>query len=122
MLNRYQIGQSVSDEDRADLTQLLKSHSQRAIQAIPQIRGMHVTRGRFGKHCFAYETPEQKNSKFSYVRCVTNASRTVRENALGEPIGQALREQKNKEPATQTPKAAAAPTKRATASAKEKTS
>lgn len=68
MLNRYRVGQTVSEADKLELQSLLKRHPY--YNGASPVRRITVTKSGFGRDCFAIVRPDQSLQRLSFIACI----------------------------------------------------
>jgi hypothetical protein len=74
MLNRYRVGERVTDADAVDLQSLLKLHTDAERKFGAGIDHFEVMDGGFGTQCFKVLRVDGSSDDFSYVHCITPKS------------------------------------------------
>lgn len=83
VLHRYEVGQTVSEADKAELESLLKHHPLHNASA--PIDHIVVTRSGFGRDCFATVRPDSSVQRLSFVACIRHSVRPSGEEDAPEP-------------------------------------
>lgn len=71
MLNRYELGQSVSADDLGDLMSLLERHEHKALKIGSGVDRIEVRFDGYKNRCFWIVRTDETVVDFSFVRCVT---------------------------------------------------
>jgi len=71
VLNRYKPGDRVSDADAADLSALLKHHTEYAAKVGPGIDHFRVMSNLHGTQSFEIVRTDGSRDDFSYLHCIT---------------------------------------------------
>ncbi|MGN8094149.1 DCL family protein [Methylobacterium sp. 22177] len=73
MLNRYQPGDRVSDEDGAELADLIKRHPEYAEKSGVGVDHFEVQSADYGTQCFRVVRSDGTWERFSYLTCISPA-------------------------------------------------
>jgi hypothetical protein len=74
MLNRYDIGQHISDEDGSMLLLLLSRHEEETEKVGVGVAHFSIMRADYGTRCFQIIRTDGSNIDFSYVHCLKSQS------------------------------------------------